>query len=113
MKLIVGEGQNGKTTALIKKSAEEGIRIAVGSHKRAIQLMHAAENMGLTIRHPIVVSARGQNSLLTNEPDIIKNGLLVDDLDYIISELFRGVKIKEATVSSLSLDSIEFIQKSQ
>ena len=91
MQLIVGGRASGKTTALIRKSAETRFVIVCASHDLARHVERMARSMGLQIPAPTTYAA-----LLGHHVQHAP-GLLVDDLDTLLASLARGVPIAAAT----------------
>ena len=92
--VIVGKGGTGKTAELIKRSAESGIYILVANRKRAEILVKQAEDMKLYIPFPVTLQEWLQSSNRFSGSSIRRDGLLIDDIDDVIKELFTPIEIK-------------------
>jgi hypothetical protein len=78
--IIVRGRQGGKTTELIRRSAESGCYIVCTDHRRAWQIKRQAEDLGLSIPFPLTTSEWQKRAY--HPPGV--RGLLFDDLDRII-----------------------------
>ena len=78
--IIVRGRQGGKTTELIRRSAETGCYIVCTDARRARQIAHAAAGLGLSIPFPLTA---GEWQGRAYYPPGTR-GLLFDDLDRII-----------------------------
>lgn len=96
--IIYGEGGTGKTTELIKRSAESGIYIVVADRKRAEILVEQAEDMKLYIPFPVTLQEWLRSSNRFHGSSIRRDGLLIDDIDEVIKELFFPIEIKAVTL---------------
>lgn len=96
--ILVGEGGTGKTAELIKKSAESGIYILVANRKRAEILMEQAEDMKLYIPFPVTLREWLRSDNRFHGSSIRRDGLLIDDIDDVIRELFLPIEIKAVTL---------------
>lgn len=92
--ILVGEGGTGKTAELIKKSAESGIYILVANRKRAEILVEQAKDMKLYIPFPVTLQEWLRSGNRFHGSSIRRDGLLIDDIDDVIKELFLPVEIK-------------------
>lgn len=93
-KIIVGISGAGKTAELIKRSAESGIYILVANRKRAEILAKQAEDMKLYIPFPVTLQEWLRSSTRFHGSSIRRDGLLIDDIDDVIKELFSPIEIK-------------------
>lgn len=109
MKLIIGGRQQGKTAELIKHSAETGNYILVHDKNRAAIVAKQAKIMGFDIPYPVTVSEMVNRGHFRGSY-IRRDGLLVDDLDLVIRQLFDGIEINEATVNKDSIECITFLK---
>lgn len=87
-KIIVGRSGAGKTAELIKRSAESGIYILVANRKRAEILVKQAEDMRLYIPFPVTLQEWLSSHNRFHGSSIRRDGLLIDDIDDVIKELF-------------------------
>ena len=111
MEFILGGRHTGKTTELIKKSAETQTYILVTNRKRQDMLWKQAREMGITdMPYPITLD------------DIKRTGncrgsfirkILADDLDDIVKELFSPLDIDAVTISSDGINTINMLEKSK
>jgi hypothetical protein len=93
--IIVRGRRGGKTTELIRRSAETGAYIVCTDHRRAWQVKQEAEAMGLHIQFPLTSLEWQRGSYYP--PGI--PGLLFDDLDRIIAGM-TTVPVLAATWTS-------------
>ena len=101
-KIIVGISGAGKTTELIKRSAESGIYILVANRARAEMLVKQVENMKLYIPFPVTLQEWLRSNNRFHGSSIRCDGLLIDDIDDIIKELFLPIEIKAVTMRTPS-----------
>jgi hypothetical protein len=83
--IILPDG-GGKTTELIKRSAESFAYIVVATRKDATRVFHQAKDMGLDIPFPLTFA-----EFLNREyyrPGI--RGVLIDDLDLLVGFMTTG-----------------------
>lgn len=100
-KLIFGDRHSGKTTELIKESARTGAYIVVSRMNEAHYVFRFAKELGLNIPFPLTVTD------IISEPSssyIFQKGILIDDLEEIISRLFNHITIHAATVDCTTLE---------
>ena len=90
--IIIRSRQGGKTTELIRRSAETFGYIVCTDHRRARQIAQQAQGMGLNIPFPLT-AAEWQNRGY-HPPGV--RGLLFDDLDAIIQSM-TAVPVLAAT----------------
>lgn len=83
MKIIARPRQSGKTTELIKMSAETGYIMAVPNIENKIWVMEKAKEMGLNIPEPFT---HDQFIDLDYEDEGIK-GFLIDNAEYLLKKL--------------------------
>lgn len=86
---------SGKTTMLIKESAETGKPIIVANNMRVNDLAQQAKEMGLRIPEPVSVSRWITNNYRGDKSRILKKaresgGFLIDDLDCILRIIFEA-----------------------
>ena len=90
--IILRPRGGGKTTEMIRRSAEDGGYIVCTDHRRACQVAKQAEQLGLSIPFPLTAGEwhdRGYRA-----PGV--RALLFDDLDRIIQAM-SGVPVVAAT----------------
>lgn len=100
-KLIFGDRHSGKTTELIKESAITGAYIVVSCRNEAHNVFRSANELGLNIPFPLTVAD------VMSEPTssyIFQKGILIDNLEEIISYLFNYITINAATVDCTNLE---------
>lgn len=100
-KLILGDRQSGKTTELIKESARTGAYIVVSCRKEAHNVFGSAKELGLNIPFPLTVADVMSES---SSSYIFQKGILIDDLERVISHLFNYITIHAATVDCTTLE---------
>lgn len=105
MKIIVGGRASGKTTKLIKESAETGYRIIAFSKDAAKEIYMQAKDLGYDILRPISVKE------YVLAPDSFEqDGVLIDDLENTLGALFKQ-KIHAATFCSENMPLSEISTK--
>lgn len=119
MNTVIGERCSGKTTRLIKKSAETGAVIVTATVMMADYIKDTARRMNLEIPSPI--SATQLLNLKhgrRNTPidgllleDIHKRGILIDEAQIVLQNIFSGCLIDEITLTDLG-DNVERLKKS-
>lgn len=82
MKIITGARNSGKTTELVKLSAETGAYIVTRDHNSARQLIDIAEHLGLHIPFPLTWS-----EFYHNQYDGRRIRILFDDVDSFLQSL--------------------------
>jgi len=104
MKIIYGGRQSGKTTRLIKVSAENGGYIVCRSKEECNRIFNQATKMGLNIRFPVTY-----HEVITG--DYYGRGILefyIDDVDLFIRTVCRGVRVEAVTFTPFgSLEKLE------
>ena len=98
MKLIITPAGGGRSTELIKRSAETGTYIVVSTHSRALVLADMAREMGLSIPFPITwneVYKMQRNSDFSRLKSVY-----VDDIDDLLNTIFSGVRVELATMQA-------------
>lgn len=101
-KIIGGRRQCGKTTELIKRSAETNTYILTVNRERALMLSRAAQDLKLDIPFPITV-----NEVPLRGSFIRK--VLIDDVEDVLRK-FIGLEI-EAMSTSCELVSLPQVNK--
>lgn len=108
MNIIIGKRCSGKTTELIKKSAEKRIYILVATRHRAEALDKYAKNMGLDIPFPVTIEEYLKGSKFRGSC-IRRDGLLIDDADDVLQQIFAGIPIREVTITDH--DNIRYLEE--
>lgn len=94
----IGERCSGKTTKLIERSAKEGLYILTGTKNQADYIFRKAKEMNLAIPYPLCINEFLLNGYFVDS-SIIRDGMLIDELDVVLSGLFNGIPIREVTIS--------------
>lgn len=97
-KYLIGERCSGKTTRLIERSAKEGIYILAPTKNTARCIADQAKEMGLDIPFPLTVGEYLRGNKFQGS-SIRRDGLLIDDLDMVLHQLFGGIPIREVTLT--------------
>lgn len=105
MKIIVGGRASGKTTKLIKESAETGYRIVTSNEGAAKAIYMRAKDLGYDILRPISVM---EYVLAPNSFE--QDGILIDELENTLGALFKQ-KIHAATFCSENMPLLEISTK--
>ena len=100
---IIGERQSGKTTELIRRSAETGAYILVANKSTASLIFKQAKMNDYNIPYPITID--DMLSCTVNK-FVWSKGVLIDELDMILSSLFNGVPIRAATITQQKITSL-------
>ena len=95
-KIIKGRRQ-GKTTELIKRSAETRTYILVANRQRVEQVFEQAQSMGLNIPYPVTVEEYMRSGFRGS----FINSILIDDADDVLSQVFSNVRIETITMSDV------------
>ena len=98
MNIIIGERCSGKTTRLIERSAKEQLYILTSTKHRARAIFDTAKRMGLVIPYPVTVEEYFRGSKFAGS-SIRRDGLLIDDSDDVLRVIFRGIPIREVTMT--------------
>lgn len=98
MRIIPLRGRmTGKTTTLVKLSATTKQHIVCGDASRARNIKRIAESLGVSIPEPVTPAGAMRGALRLSQTDR-DNGVLVDDLDYVLSA-FLGTHVTDATLN--------------
>ena len=100
---------SGKTTLLIEESAKSQKPIIVGSEFAVQCIIDQAYEMGEHIPEPINVSKYMNNWNYRHDVDRGMNrysGLLIDDLDYVLKQIFRK-PIDKVTYTPENIDTVK------
>lgn len=106
MRIIVGRRGSGKTWSLIRESARTGYYIVVHSREAAREVALTAEIHGFSIPFPLTY-----DDVLSREHGGVK-GILVDNVEYLINVIARGVDVGAITLSG-PIDDIDNISADQ
>jgi hypothetical protein len=99
---IIGERRSGKTTELIRRSAETGAYILVANKSTASLIFKQAKMNDYDIPYPITI-----NEVLSGKSNyVMSKGILIDELDMILSGLFNGVPIHAVTITQRKITSL-------
>ena len=101
MNIIISERQNGKTTNLVKRSAETGAIIVVPNHVMMKSVELVAHELGLKIPTPITVTEYIRRLAFGGMGKTQK--YLVDELQMVL----EAMNVEEATVD---IDSAYLLQ---
>lgn len=104
MEVIVKGRQKGKTTELIKKSAETGYYILTENRNRAVSIADLAQEMGYKIPFPTTVFEYQRSHGFRGS--YIKN-IYIDDADAILKSMFSRVIIEAVTMTTQLQDDDE------
>ena len=95
MKKIIKPRGKGKTTELIKLSAETNTYILVANKMRQIAVAELARSMNIDIPYPVTV----EDYMRTHfRGSFIKN-ILIDDADAVLQSIFNTVVIDAITIT--------------
>lgn len=94
--IVIGGRRTGRTTRMIKKSAEKNIYIVVANRARAYTIAEMARRMGLSISFPVTVWELQQKNLIGRR-DIRE--VYVDDADAVL-EQFIGTHVSYINLES-------------
>lgn len=100
---IFGARQSGKTTELIRRSDETGAYILVANKSMASLIFKQAKMNGYNIPYPITID---DMLSCTINKSVWSKGILIDELDMILSDLFNGVPIHAVTITQQKFTSL-------
>lgn len=100
---IFGARQSGKTTKLIRRSDETGAYILVANKSTASLIFKQAKMNDYNIPYPITID--DMLSCTVNK-SVWSKGILIDELDMILSSLFNGVPIRAVTITQQKITSL-------
>lgn len=109
MDIYVGARCSGKTSTLIKKSAETGACILVATKRQAHAVYKQAKEMDYDIPSPVTISEITTELKYFNDSYIKKHGLLIDELQSVLDIAFCGIPIHGATINADSITDIEYL----
>jgi len=95
MEIIVAESSGGKTTELIQRSAVTGAVIVCTNVSVKEHILKMAFLMDIKIPDPITYSKLVTPGYNRGE---YKKGILIDDLDLMLNDIFGGNNVIAATV---------------
>lgn len=99
--LIYGPRGNGKTSTLIKMSAENQIYILVATETRARALAELADRMGYShMPFPVTTHEYLRSGNHFRGSSIRRNGLYIDDVDDVVRQLFDGIPLKAVSFTT-------------
>lgn len=105
--LIIRPKKSGKTTELLKKSAETHTYILVKNQKKARQLFNQARQMGYAIPYPVTLDEYRDSKFVGS--CIRRDGIYIDDLDELLKDLLPGIRIKAATLTCKDEDDGDYV----
>ena len=103
--IIIGERGSGKTTELIKRSAETGSYILVATKMMARCIHLSALDMGYHIPYPITIK-----EYLTGGVDK-RTPILIDELDLVLGSIFNLEKVEAVTLTKKDYHDIKYLEK--
>lgn len=95
MKVIMLERGKGKTTELVKISAETQTYILTATKQNVEHICQIADDLGLNIPYPITVNEYLNGKL---RGSFIKN-ILIDNADCVLQSIFNTVQIDAITLT--------------
>lgn len=95
--------RSGKTAGLIRYSSSNGFPIVTSTIQRANMIKDMAKRMKLDIPEPVTFRSMSNYHAMNGRID---RRVLVDDLDSVIAELFRGAGV----VPVMAFTSIEGVE---
>ena len=107
--ITIGDRWSGKTTKLIKRSAEEGSYILAASKKQASIIFKQAKDMGFDIPYPITPSDILNKLKPIDHPVIRQKGVLIDEGVALFQSILSPVPINEITLTNN--DNIAYLHK--
>lgn len=113
MDIHVGGRGSGKSTTLIKKSAETGDYILVATKCQARAVYRQAKEMGYDILFPVTVSEITTGRKYFNDSYMKKHGLLIDELRLVLDIAFCGIPIRGATLNLDSNTDIKYLNQDE
>lgn len=103
--IIVGSRRSGKSTELIKMSAEENIYILTGNKSQAQCLFNQARELGYNIPFPVTWEDYTRGRLLGTK--IQEDGVLIDEASHVLSQALKGIPIKSVTWSKYGFRDLD------
>lgn len=106
MKIILGGRGSGKTAELIRHSAATQTYIMVNNQTKARYLADKAKAMGIdNMPYPVTWKEYCRSDKFTGS-SIREKGLLIDDLDMLLRDIFLGIPIHGVTMTSYDVDKL-------
>jgi len=103
---IYKKRNTGKTTELIKRSAKTGAFIVAQTGAMARAIEWQAEDMGYKIPKPMGMihfnSVMNDSRFRKEREKIFEKGILVDEFQLMIDDLFGGVPVHAVTITDYS-----------
>lgn len=96
MNIIYKGRGKGKTTELIKMSAEKNLYILVADRNRQREVFNLARDLNMNILFPITIEEYFKSNKLKNS---FVNTILIDDADDILQQIFNTVVIDTITIT--------------
>lgn len=93
---IYGGRCSGRTAMLIKMSAATGKYILCRNRQEARHIADMANEMKLYIPYPVTVEEYFKSDKFTGS-FIRRDGLLIDNVDLVVKEIFKGIDIHAVT----------------
>lgn len=103
--IIIGERGSGKTTELIKRSAETGSYILAATKNMAKCIHLNALDMGHHIPYPITIK-----EYLNGEFDK-RIPILIDELDLVLGSIFNFFKVEAVTLTKRDYHDVKYLEK--
>lgn len=96
MNIIYKGRGKGKTTEIIKMSAEKNLYILVANRNQQREVFNLAKDLNLSIPFPITVEEYFNSNKLRGS---FINAILIDDADDILKQIFNTVVIDTITIT--------------
>lgn len=100
--IIIGGRATGKTTELIKRSAETGRYILVANKNQANYIFNTAQKMGYHVPFPLTFGSGSYNSHGFTDYRLLREGVYIDDLDDIVRAVI-GSRLNYAPVKAVTI----------
>ena len=104
MKKIIGGRGTGKSTELIRRSADTGQYIVVPTKRRANHLFKQAKDMGINIPYPVtwdeIKGGIDGKESLNRAYGTLSLGILIDDVEDLLRYIFIGIHIEGITLTN-------------
>ena len=102
MKKIIGGRGTGKSTELIRRSADTGKYIVVPTKRRANHLFKQAKDMGINIPYPVtwdeIKREMDGKEFYHRQYGTLSLGILIDDVEDLLRYIFVGIPIEGITL---------------
>lgn len=96
--LFIAPRCSGKTTELIKKSAETGIYIMVLNEQRRQYVLDLSIKLGYNIPNPVTVDDYFRCKF--NGSWIRRDGIYIDEAEDVLKRIFSGIPIRGMTLTT-------------